>query len=76
MRSLKQVLVDEFDLDLSAWHLYEATGISADGRTIVGKGYHYGFGTEAWIAHIPEPATLSMLAFAALALGSHRRRRS
>ena len=28
MRSLKQVLVDELDLDLSAWELYEATGIS------------------------------------------------
>ena len=42
--------------------------ISGDGLTIAGNGYHYGFGTEAWLAHIPEPSTLLLLALGALVL--------
>jgi hypothetical protein len=68
MRALPDLLEDEYGLDLSAWWLRSAKGISADGLTIVGYGDHYGFGREAWIAHIPEPSTLLVLALGALAL--------
>jgi hypothetical protein len=60
MRKLQDVLT-ELGLDLTDWTLISAQGISDDGRTIVGTGYHNG-GVEAWVAHIPEPATLTFLA--------------
>ena len=55
MRSLQDVLVG-FDLDMTGWRLTNATGVSADGLTIVGTGTRLG-ATEAWIAHLPEPFT-------------------
>ncbi|MCC6676309.1 MAG: PEP-CTERM sorting domain-containing protein [Phycisphaerales bacterium] len=39
-------------IDLSGWELREARGISADGNTIVGWGWHNGQ-PEAWVAHVP-----------------------
>jgi probable HAF family extracellular repeat protein len=39
-------------LDMSGWQLSEATGISADGRTIVGNAGHNAH-NEAWIAVLP-----------------------
>lgn len=68
MRSLRDVLTTEYGFDLTGWHLYKATGISADGLTMAGYGYNPDrFGTQAWVAHIPEPATLSLLALGSLA---------
>jgi len=50
MRNLRDVLVNQYGLDLSCWTLKEATGVSADGRTMVGNGVHAGFGnSEGWI---------------------------
>jgi probable HAF family extracellular repeat protein len=60
MRSLQQVLVNDYDLNLTGWTLQSATAISADGRTIVGYGTHLGR-TEAWIATIPEPSSLALM---------------
>jgi uncharacterized membrane protein len=70
MRSLEDVLVNECGLDLAGWDLCEARGVSADGLTIVGSGHNpNGSGnTEAWVATIPEPATLSLLVLGGLAL--------
>jgi len=65
MRSLKMVLANDYHLDLSGWSLEKATGISDDGKTIVGDGWRISkdiFGQqqyrgqdEAWIAHLDRP---------------------
>ncbi|MCH9023676.1 MAG: PEP-CTERM sorting domain-containing protein, partial [Planctomycetes bacterium] len=54
-------------------NLSQAKGISADGLTIVGWGRNPSGNSEAWIATIPEPATLSLLALGSLALLRRRR---
>ena len=61
MRSLTGVLVDQFGLDLNGWVLREATAITADGMVIVGNGIHNGV-TEGFIAVIPEPRLLGLVA--------------
>ena len=73
MRNLKDVLEDDFAIDLTGWQLWEAKGISDDGRTIVGVG-EGASNREAWIAVIPEPSTALLLAagLAALAVGRRR----
>jgi len=68
MRSLSDVLLDGFGLNLTnqGWILHEATGISADGRTIVGFGSNPDGNTEAFVVVIPEPSTLIVLSLAGL----------
>ena len=73
MRNLRDVLVDEFGLDLGGWTLLTAQGISAEGERIVGIAANPQGDHEAWIAQIPEPGTLVLL-IAALALPAARRR--
>jgi len=73
MRNLVDVLVNDFGLDLTGWSVREATGISDDGLSIVGYGYHEG-NAEGWIATIPEPATVCLLGLGGL--GLLRRRKS
>ena len=75
MRSLRDVLVSDFGLDLSGWTLRYAEGISDDGMTIIGHGNNPDGNTEAWMAVIPEPATLSLLAFACPIILCRKRRR-
>ena len=53
MRSLRALLVDEHDLDLTGWTLMSANGVSDDGQTIVGVGVNPDGHTEAWIATLP-----------------------
>ena len=38
MRSLQQVLTNDYGLNLTGWSLYQANAISADGLTVVGEG--------------------------------------
>ncbi len=74
-RDLQVLLEDEYGLDLSGWDLLSATAISADGLRIVGYGVNPSGQREAWLATLPEPATLSLLALGGLVAVLRRRRR-
>ncbi len=76
LRNLREVLTNDFDLDLTGWTLRQAMAISADGRTIVGSGKDPNGTDQAWIAVIPEPSTFTLAGFglAALATFGWRRR--
>jgi probable HAF family extracellular repeat protein len=50
MRSLRQVLIDAGATGLTGWRLDRATGISDDGRTIVGVGVNPLGIQQGWIA--------------------------
>ena len=63
MRNLKSILADNLGVNLNGWQLKYATGVSADGMTIVGYGTNPDGNTEGWIATIPEPCTLALLIF-------------
>jgi probable HAF family extracellular repeat protein len=68
MRELKEVLTDEYGLDLAGWQrLITAYDVSADGLIVVGNGIHNDR-MEAWIAGIPEPETLWLLLAGAVML--------
>jgi probable HAF family extracellular repeat protein len=57
MQSLDAVLTS-LGLNLTGWSLRSATGISADGRTIVGTGINPAGNTEAYLAYlgaVPDP---------------------
>lgn len=74
MRDLSQVLAAE-GLDLNGWTLRQATGISADGHSIVGWGTDPGGHTEAWIAVLPGPGTDALLLTGLLGLAVFRWKR-
>ncbi len=73
MRDLKVVLESEYGLDLTGWTLTSASGISADGLTIVGSGINPDGNPEAWIVTIPEPSCLVLFSFAGLCLARRRK---
>jgi uncharacterized membrane protein len=72
MRNLQQVLTSDYGLDLTDWTLQNATAISADGRTIVGFGNNPLGQREAWIATIPEPSSLLLLALGGILVSLFR----
>ncbi len=51
MQMLQDVLTNRYGLDLTGWRLVNARGVSADGMTIVGTGYHYSR-MEGYIARL------------------------
>ncbi len=75
-RSLPELLTGDYGVDLTGWTLGIATGVSADGLTIVGYGTNPSGQTEGWIASIPEPGTALLVTIGVMGLASSRRRRS
>jgi len=70
---VSDVLAD-LGVDMSGWQKLErAISISADGMTIAGSGILASGSPGAFVAMIPEPATLSFLALGGLALLRRRR---
>ncbi len=56
LRSLHDELLSKGVTTVTGWTLTQASGISADGLTIVGYGTNPDGRTEGWIAHFPAPA--------------------
>jgi probable HAF family extracellular repeat protein len=54
MRNLKDLLTDIGHLDLNSWTLSGATGISSDGKTVVGIGMGPN-GNQGWVANLEPP---------------------
>ena len=54
LRDLNTVLATDYGLGgvLAGWTLLDATGVSADGRTVVGHAYDPGSVFQAWIVHL------------------------
>lgn len=65
IQNLNDVLVSDYQLDLTGWTLTSVVGITPDGTTMVGRGINPSGQQEGWIAHIPEPATLMLLSLGA-----------
>lgn len=53
-RSIRDILVNDFGIDMTGWQLIRAVAVSADGSVIVGLGFgpSTSYGPEAWIADI------------------------
>lgn len=57
MRDLRQVLTDDFGVDLTGWVLSYVNGISGDGRVLCGSGVHNGV-SEGWVVYLPSTCNL------------------
>ncbi len=79
MQNLNDVLVNEYGFDLMGWTLTSVMGISDDGLTLAGNAYKTldgkpgGTALTGWVAHIPEPTTMLLLASGAGLLCGLRR---
>lgn len=74
MRNLNTVLT-ELGINLNGWTLVDASDVSFDGKTIIGRGYNPDGAEEFWIATLPEPASASLVLIGAMALLHPRRSR-
>ena len=75
MRSFRSVLIG-LGLDLEDWILYTAKAISPDGLHIVGMGINPSGQSEAFLATVPEPATVGLVTLGLSAVLFRRRKRS
>jgi probable HAF family extracellular repeat protein len=73
-RQLGDALRDEYGITFDSWQLLQATGVSADGKTIVGYGRNPNGDFEGWVANIPEPSTFLLAAIGASILAMRNRR--
>ena len=74
LRDLQDLLATDFGVDLDGWTLESARDISSDGTVIVGTGRNPFGRPEGWIAVIPEPTTLALLATGAWLIPRRRNR--
>jgi probable HAF family extracellular repeat protein len=75
MQRLRDVLIEQGATGLTGWNLFEATGVSADGLTIVGSALNPSFQQQAFVARlvaVPEPGTLALMGMAIAALAFRR----
>ena len=64
MRSVSELLVNDFGLDLTGWTLLSARSISDDGRTMAGNGTNPSGEAEGWIARLGNrPPTIDPQSF-------------
>jgi probable HAF family extracellular repeat protein len=75
MQNLRDLLIAGGATGLTGWTLTQATGVSADGLTIVGIGRNPAGNEEAWIATVPEPGTPALAVLASFVLLRRRARR-
>jgi uncharacterized membrane protein len=68
MLNLRDLLISGGATGLDGWLLTEASGVSADGFTVVGTAVSPMGMTQAFVATIPEPATMILGALAAAGL--------
>jgi uncharacterized membrane protein len=64
IRDLKSLLQNEHGVDVTGWLLESATGVSADGRVIVGYGTNPLGDRVAWRVTLPVPEPTATLLFA------------
>lgn len=72
MQQLSTVLAFDYGLDLTGWHLLDATDVSPDGRTIVGVGINPSGDIEAWVATVPEPTAAELIGLTLAVLAIRR----
>lgn len=76
LRGFREMLVDEYKLDLTGWSSLAAFSLSGDGKVIVGGGWHDGHG-EAFVADlrvVPEPVSTTLATWLLVCGLSARRR--
>jgi probable HAF family extracellular repeat protein len=66
--SLRDLLLAHGVTSVANWQLTEAYDVSADGLRIVGTGINPDGNYEAWIAGIPEPTSVTLVAVALLGM--------
>jgi probable HAF family extracellular repeat protein len=59
MRLLRDELLYYYGLDIGAWSLHRANGVSDDGRTIVGYGTNPDGFREGWVVYLGDPPLCS-----------------
>ncbi|MCU7241850.1 MAG: PEP-CTERM sorting domain-containing protein [Microcystis aeruginosa WS75] len=85
IRSLKEILTNDYGLNLTGWTLSYANAISADGLTVVGWGTNPSGNREAWIASldgqtdppnptVPEPSSILGLGLFSLVVFLRKKR--
>lgn len=74
MITVRSLIENELNLDITGWQLNAATDISDDGLTIVGNGVNPTGQNEAWVLRVPEPTTAVILAMFVIVTGRRDRR--